>query len=248
MDNKSKVFESVLNEFENEEMRLFCEDLLDAQLDMNMTMPSSTSFKYHNKTQCEPGGQAYHVLMVGTVMNYILGLEYIQNKFPKSKQRDCMRIAALCHDICKTNGGTYTVHEHPILSGEYVEKTPVKHDIDVRLKQYINRLIQSHSGSWTESKRSKVVLPKPESDDQFLVHLCDFLSSRNNIDMIYSDEQKDTVMSFHEPVDPSTLIFPFGKWKDTPLLDVPISYLKWAYENMSALREPLKSAIGELIK
>lgn len=244
MSNKVEVFRSVLNEFETEELRLFCEDLLEQQLDMNFTMMSSTSAKYHNKTQCQPGGQAYHVLMVGTVMNYILGLEYIQNKF-KPKQRDCMRIAALCHDICKTNGGQYTVHEHPILSGEYVEKTPVEHDIDIRLKQYINRLCQSHSGQWTESKKSSVILPKPESDDQFIVHLADYLASRANIDMIYTDEQKNLIASFQEPIDPLKVIIPFGKHSGKELGTVPIDYIKWL--STTELREPLRTAVQSIL-
>ena len=247
MSDKIEVFRSVLNGFENEDFRLFCEDLLDAQPDMNYMMPSSTSYKYHNTTQCQPGGQAYHVLMVGTIMNHILDLEYIRNKFDKSKQRDCMRIAALCHDIMKTNDGQYTVHEHPLLAGEYVKNTPVEHDIDERLKDYIARLCASHSGEWTISNRSNIVLPKPETDAQFYVHLADYLGSRANLDMIYSDEQKALIKGFQEPVDPYKLKMPFGKHKDEELGDIPVKYLEWANENMDSLKEPYKSAIEQIL-
>lgn len=191
--SKVDVFGSVLESFENENMKLYCIDMIKLMPDYNFTMPSSTTLKYHNATQCQPGGQSYHVIMVATIMNYILSLEYVKEKYSDSVQRDCLRIAAILHDAQKTEGGKYTTHTHPVAAQKWVEETSVEHDIDKRLKRYIAWLIASHSGEWSTSNKSDVVLPKPKRDDQMLVHICDILGSRSNLDMIYTDDQRRAV-------------------------------------------------------
>lgn len=50
--DKVKVFEELLNKFETDEMREYCADMIKEIPDYIFTIPSSTSFKYHNKTQC----------------------------------------------------------------------------------------------------------------------------------------------------------------------------------------------------
>ena len=52
--DKRKVFECLLNQFETDEMRNYCADMIEKIPDYIFTIPSSTSFKYHNKTQCQP--------------------------------------------------------------------------------------------------------------------------------------------------------------------------------------------------
>ena len=84
--NKIKVFENLLNKFETEEIKNYCTDMIKEIPDYIFTIPSSTSFKYHNKTQCQPHGQIFHILMFAEVMNYILGLEYVKEKQMKDKE------------------------------------------------------------------------------------------------------------------------------------------------------------------
>lgn len=48
--DKRKVFEALLNKFETDEIRDYCADMIDKIPDYIFTIPSSTSFKYHNKT------------------------------------------------------------------------------------------------------------------------------------------------------------------------------------------------------
>lgn len=168
--DKVKVFEELLNKFETDEIREYCTDMIKEIPDYIFTIPSSTSFKYHNKTQCQPHGQIFHILMFAEVMNYVLGLEYVKEK-TNERQRDCLRCTPIFHDAikCGLNGSQYTVHEHPMLAGEWVRNTSVEHDVDADTKAYIARLCESHSGEWTSTKRSKTVLPKPENDEQFFV-------------------------------------------------------------------------------
>ena len=60
--NKKAIFKELLDQFETEEMRLYCEDMVEHIPDYIFTMPSSTSGKFHNATQCLPHGQIYHII------------------------------------------------------------------------------------------------------------------------------------------------------------------------------------------
>ena len=51
MDKKA-VFKELLDKFETEEVRLYCEDMIENIPDYIFTMPSSTSGKFHTVTQC----------------------------------------------------------------------------------------------------------------------------------------------------------------------------------------------------
>lgn len=250
--DKVKVFGGLLNKFETDEIRDYCADMIKEIPDYIFTIPSSTSFKYHNKTQCQPHGQIFHILMFAEVMNYVLGLEYVKEK-TNERQRDCLRCTPIFHDAikCGLNGSQYTVHEHPMLAGEWVRNTSVEHDVDADTKAYIARLCESHSGEWTSTKRSKTVLPKPENDEQFFVHMCDYLASRSNLDMTYSDDVLAVLNNVEIPKqelpDINTYVLNFGKHSSEKLVDVAQSdpsYISWAKENMN--REPIKSLLAKL--
>lgn len=250
--DKIKVFKTLLDKFETDEMRNYCKDMIKEIPDYIFIMPSSTSFKYHNKTQCQPHGQIFHILMFGEIMNYILGLEYMQEKYSMAI-RDCLRCTAIFHDAlkCGLNGSRYTVHEHPLLAGEWIRTTTVEHDIPQETKEYIAWLCERHSGQWADSKKSKTVLPKPGTDDTFLVHLCDYLASRSNLDMIYSDEVYEALGEIKIPeVEVPKLeeyVLDFGKYKGRKLIDVAkfdSDYICWAKENI--YREPIKSLLAQL--
>lgn len=250
--DKVKVFEGLLNKFETDEIRNYCTDMIKEIPDYIFTIPSSTSFKYHNKTQCQPHGQIFHILMFAEVMNYVLGLEYVKEK-TNERQRDCLRCTPIFHDAikCGLNGSRYTVHEHPILAGEWVRNTSVEHDVDADTKAYIARLCESHSGEWTSTKRSKTVLPKPENDEQFFVHMCDYLASRSNLDMTYSDEVISALSGVDIPKeelpDITTYVITFGKYsgKTLPQIkEIDPGYISWAKENMT--REPVRSLLAQM--
>lgn len=250
--DKVKVFEELLNKFETDEIREYCTDMIKEIPDYIFTIPSSTSFKYHNKTQCQPHGQIFHILMFAEVMNYVLGLEYVKEK-TNERQRDCLRCTPIFHDAikCGLNGSQYTVHEHPMLAGEWVRNTSVEHDVDADTKAYIARLCESHSGEWTSTKRSKTILPKPENDEQFFVHMCDYLASRSNLDMTYSDDVISTLDDVDIPKeelpDINSYVITFGKYSGKTLSEISeidSGYISWAKKNITI--EPIRSLLKQL--
>lgn len=239
---KKAVFKELLDKFETEEMRLYCEDMIEQIPDYFFTMPSSTSGKFHNATQCKPHGQVYHVIMFGSIMNYLLALKCNREKFKSPVQRDAMRCVPIFHDAikCGWDGSQYTVHEHPMLAGAWVREIHVEHDIDDSIKERIARMCERHSGEWTTNKRSTVVLPEPENEMEILVHECDILSSRPDIDMQPSEYLKSVLGE--EPEDLPSLdnyVIPFGKKHKGELLvqvakDDP-EYIAWCKENITSM-------------
>jgi hypothetical protein len=127
----------------------------------------------------------------------------------------------------------------------------VEHDIDTETKQFIARLCESHSGQWTENKRSTVILLKPENNLQFLVHLCDYLSSRQNLDMIYSEDIQNILNDVEVPNQTLPNIdewkVTFGKYKGYTLPQINkmnSGYIRWAKENINS--EPAKSLLAQM--
>ena len=236
--NKKAVFKELLDKFETDGIRLYCEDMIEQIPDYLFTMPSSTSGKFHNKTQCQTHGQIYHIIMFGTIMNYLLDLKCNKEKFNNPSHRDAMRCTSIFHDSvkCGWNGSTFTVHDHPMLAGKWVRETNVEHDIDDELKEMIARMCERHSGEFTSSKRSKVVLPEPETEMEILVHECDILSSRSDIDMQPSEYLKGVLGSSSTTTNDNIddYIISFGKYKGTKLVDLfnkDRSYCMWLKEN-----------------
>ena len=248
MDKKA-VFKELLDKFETEEVRLYCEDMIENIPDYIFTMPSSTSGKFHNATQCLPHGQIYHIIMFGAIMNYRLALKCNKEKFNNEMHRDAMRCVPIFHDAvkCGWNGSKFTVHDHPMLAGQWVRETKVEHDIDNEIKEMIARMCERHSGEWTSSKRSKIVLPEPETEMEILVHECDILSSRSDIDMQPSDYLKGV---FGEEINNQTLPdineykLAFGRHNGKTIPEIAkadMGWLLWAKDNLS--REPVATLI-----
>ena len=252
--NKKAVFKELLDKFETEEIRLYCEDMIEHIPDYIFTMPSSTSGKFHNATQCKPHGQIYHIIMFGAIMNYRLALKCNKEKFNNPIHRDAMRCVPIFHDAikCGWNGSTFTIHDHPMIAGAWVRETKVEHDIDNEVKEMIARMCERHSGEWTSSKRNKIVLPEPETEMEVLVHECDILSSRSDIDMLPSEYLKsifnDEDINQQLPnINEYKLTFGKHTGKTIPeIAEVDKGWLHWAKENLT--REPVASLIKQYFK
>lgn len=238
-DQKVAVFQPLLDKFETEEIRLYCADMIKKIPDYIFDMPSSTSGKYHNKIQCLPHGQVYHIIMFAEILNYLLALKCNKEKFKSPRQRDAMRCVPYFHDAikCGWDGSSYTVHEHPILAGTWVREEKTEHDIDDTAKEAIARMCERHSGEFTSFQKSKTILPEPENEMERMIHMCDILSSRNNIDMqppeylqdIFADTNID--IKFDE-----TYTMPFGKYVGQKLIDIynnKPDYIDWLENNIN---------------
>ena len=244
MDKKYKreVFSLMANKFETEKIKNYFLDMCEEIPDYIFTMPSSTSGKYHNATQCQKYGQLYHVFMFSSILEHLLRLEHIQEYAKTPEIRDCMRCVPAFHDAikCGWNGSLHTVQDHPILAYNWVLHTAVEHDLDQKMKQFIADMCASHSGQWNKNRRGDPIMPKPRNNYEKLIHECDIMASRPDIDYIIPDELKSILKEDIKPEDPAEFVLNFGKHKGKTLAQVKDedpSWIEWAKENIQ--REPV---------
>ena len=242
--SKSEVFNTELNFIENEDIKKFCEEMLEKAPDYFYSIPASSTGKYHPNYALGDGGLVRHTKALVNIMNYILGLEWMQEKYD-SRKRDLMRVAGLLHDTMKDGDGTtkYTVHEHPLLAAAWVEEETVENEIPQEERSAIAAMIETHMGQWSTNKKSNIELPKPQHEVQFIVHLSDYLASRKQLEFVFSEE--DAI-----PVKIEEYELPFGKYKGFKLIEMfekDKDYFIWLKNNCS-LREPLSSFINNLLK
>ena len=103
---------------------------------------------------------------------------------------------------------------------------------------------ECHMGEWSTDKRSSVVLPKPSDKYGELLHLCDYLASRKDIEVLF-----DNVPSAKVEVKLEDYKFTFGKYKGQLITEVAKEhkdYLEWMKGNMN-MQEPLKTFVNTLL-
>lgn len=256
MDKKYKrrVFSLLADNFETDEIKNYFLDMCEEIPDYIFTMPSSTSGKYHNAKQCERFGQLYHIFMFASVLEHLIRLEHI-NKLLKSDNkgylRDLLRCVPAFHDAikCGWNGSQHTVQNHPMLAYQWILDTKVEHDISEKSKKYLANLCASHSGQWNTNKKGEEIMPKPTIYSQMLVHECDILASRPDLDYKIPDDLLEILKedTGEDLPDVNEYIIKFGKHKGKTLPQiqkVDPGWIAWAKKEID--REPVKTLLNSL--
>lgn len=244
MNSDAKIFDSVLDTFENEDIKKFAKNCIDTIPSYFYKVGASSTGKWHPAYALGYLGLARHTCALVRFLNHMLSIECIREEFT-SRERDLMRVAGIMHDSMKSGTdedfekSKYTKFDHPLLAADNIRKMKGLPDEEIKL---IATTIESHMGSWNTDKRSKTVLPKPENKYQKLVHLADYLASRKDIEVLFDGtDAKPEVPKLED------YVLSFGKHKGEKLIDVSESdkgYIAWAKNNMTS--EPLKSLLEQL--
>ena len=250
-EQKQKIFEPISRNFETDEFRSYFMDMVAEIPDYVFTMPSSTSGKFHNKTQCQTYGQIYHVYMFDSILNHRLRLKMNKELYSTPEERDAMRCVPVFHDAvkCGWNGSQYTVQDHPLLAAHWVMETRVEHKIPNEYRKMIAEMCEAHSGEWNKSRSGQAIMSEPRNAREFFIHECDILASRADLDYIIPDELKELLEGNAEIQLPdiNTYVLPFGKYRGETLAhvkEVDSGYIAWAKENIN--KEPVKSLLKQL--
>ncbi len=182
-------FEEELQMIENEGVRHSVVEILKNVNDEFYHAAASSTGKYHPAYALGEGGLYRHTKAAVKIANDLLSLEWFTNLFTRL-QKDYIIAALILHDTCKSGrnwDSKYTMHTHPIQAGDLVEDV-LRDSTSPDDGEEIARLVRSHMGQWNEPGRwakydDRAVLPKPEQDDEFFVHLCDYLASRKFLDV-----------------------------------------------------------------
>ena len=115
--------------------------------------------------------------------------------------------------------------------------------VNDEIRTMIGDAVASHSGEWTTSKRSKVVLPSPQNLVQELVHLSDYIASRSDIHILFEGEDSKPKMP-----DLNEFKLTFGKHNGKTIPEIAVvdrGWLVWAQDNLT--REPLLTLIKKYL-
>lgn len=183
---KEKAMEIFREEFDSYESKSGLEDwtgeVLATLPDYFWEKPASSTGKHHNLVQNGPHGNIVHTKMNVHAANDLFSINRWGNKFDTLK-RDMIRTALILHDGLKYGDDAtgFVVHEHPVLMAQYIMNDRWKGTIPDSVRSEIAGMVAAHSGQWTKSKHSGVILPLPASEEEFFVHLCDYIGSRDDI-------------------------------------------------------------------
>lgn len=246
---KYKTFNNELEYIKSEDIKHFAEVALNNLPDYFYEVSASSTNKYHPAYALGNGGLVRHTKAATRFANHLLQLEQNQNTFTE-RERDLIVVSIVLHDGWKHGnaGSTFTTHEHPQVCADWVETNEIFNDIlPIEDRKLIASAISSHMGQWNENKRSKIILNKPETEIQKFVHMCDYLASRKDIEVLFDEAQVSTEK---EVMNINTYSIPFGKYKGQLITEVAKDhkdYLQWMNGNLS-MQEPLKTFVKELIK
>lgn len=168
-------FEKELETFETPEVKAACQKVLLSVNPKFYQVPASSTGKYHPEYALGEGGLYRHTQAAVGIANALLVLEMFQEKFDATN-RDYIRMALILHDTCKSGkdwDNKYTRFDHPVQAAKFV-----KDILQNEIGDTVSELVSSHMGQWNTCKRDRTVLPKPETDGQKFVHMCDYLASR----------------------------------------------------------------------
>jgi len=171
------MFDEEIDYIEDRKLRKLAKRLVEGMPSYFFDIPASSSGKYHPQYALGEGGLYRHTKAAVRIAISLLNLEQHAG-LPK----DHIIIALIVHDAFKQGAERTdrTVTEHPWLSSNYVRNFDYKNKNDLSL---IASLIESHMGQWTGD-----ILPKPETDAQKFVHLCDYIASRKFIEVTTEGE------------------------------------------------------------
>lgn len=241
---KEDVFVPILENIKNEDIKEFAQYLIVHDCpDYFYEIGASSTGKYHPQYAVGELGLARHTCALVRFLIWITELEYVKEKID-DRTRDLLIVAGLVHDWKKLGEENekqrYTVFLHPVLAANTIRKYSGKFLTEKEI-EFIASCVETHMGEFNEDKRSTDVLPKPQNDYQFLVHLADYLASRKPLDMEFDEWKKPEL----PPLD--TYVLNFGKYKDERLVEVAQKdkgYIDWLKENYG--REPVRSLLKQL--
>lgn len=238
-----EIFDKELLTFENEDIKEFAQRCLDSAPAYWFKVAASSTGKYHPQYALGDGGLVRHTKALIRILNHIFNVDSISSQFT-SRERDLLRVAGLAHDMMKSGTqedyevSKWTKFDHPLLAAKMVYDME---GLSQEERKFIAMAISSHMGAFNTDKRHPdIVLPTPKDKYQILLHLCDYLASRKDIEIQFEDIPEVKM----EVPDINDYRFSFGKHSGKTIPEIYAEdpgYIIWAKANME--KEPAKTLL-----
>lgn len=188
---RSDVFNTELNYIKDNRIRESTKFLLEKLPDYFYTMPASMSGLHHPEFSLGKGGLVRHT-KVAVRIAIELFRDNVFNTFDFNEHsQDLILMALLLHDGFKQGKieSGHTAFDHPLIAAEFVFQNITKLSMNQLDTLQVRRLIVSHMGPWNIDENGNKVLPLPIRYDEKFVHLCDYLASRDFLNINFVDNE-----------------------------------------------------------
>ena len=186
---KKDVFETELHNFKYENVRISTEIVLEMLPDYFYQIPASSSGKYHPAFSLGEGGLVRHVKVALRILEEIFKDSVFGNYDNYTK--DLMRMALMLHDGFKSgieNVG-HTCSEHPVIMSDFILNNKEVLCISESDALFVSNLIRSHMGPWNKDRQGNVIMPIPKTNEEIIIHLCDYIASRNFLNVSFENNE-----------------------------------------------------------
>ena len=179
--DKIKYFEKEISYIQNKDNREDIKYLINLLPNYFFKIPASSTGKYHPKFAGTEHGLVKHT-KVAVRIAYDL---FMINEMFTAEEKDLIIMALIMHDGLKKGieEEEYTRFDHPLLVSELIMKNANNLKMNIDDVRKICIMIESHMGKWNKNKYSKIELPVPTDKYQRFVHMCDYLASRNYLNV-----------------------------------------------------------------
>lgn len=179
--NKIKYFAKEISYIKDESKKRDIEYLINLLPEYFFTIPASSTGKYHPKFASTNNGLVKHTKVA---VRIAYDLFETVNNFSDS-DKDLILMALIMHDGLKKGieEEKYTRFDHPLLVSKLIMENASSLEMSIDDVRKMCMLIESHMGKWNTDKYSSVELPVPTNEMQRFVHRCDYLASRNYLNV-----------------------------------------------------------------
>jgi len=186
---KVEKFRTEINYIKDTSIRKDLRKLISMLPDYFFEIPTSSTGKYHPKFAAGEGGLVRHTKAAVRIAYELLNNSVTGNRF-SDRDKDLIIMALVLHDglKCGNEKSKYTKFDHPLLISMLIMKNKSKLTLDVDDIRKVCSMIESHMGEFTVDPNTlKEVLPKPRTEMQRFVHMCDYLASRKFLNIEFND-------------------------------------------------------------
>lgn len=179
--NKIKYFETEINYIKDDDKKEDIKYLINLLPDYFFSIPAASTGKYHPKFASTKKGLVKHTK---AAVRIAYDLFETVNNFT-DEDKDLIIMALIMHDGLKKGmkEEQYTRFDHPLLVSKLILEHASELKMEINNVRRICSMIESHMGKWNTSKYSKVELPLPRDEYQRFVHRCDYIASRNYLNI-----------------------------------------------------------------
>ena len=182
--NKIKYFETEIGYIKDRAKREDIKYLINLLPDYFFNIPASSTGKYHPKFAGTQHGLVKHTKVAVRIAYDLFSI----NDTFSCEDKDLIIMALIMHDGLKKGmeEEEYTRFDHPLLVSKLIMEHANYLNMDLASVRRICMMIESHMGKWNTNKYSKVVLPVPSDKYQRFVHMCDYMASRNYLNVKFN--------------------------------------------------------------